>query len=256
MLAFIGGIALLVLARAVWDTNPGLVFLFVAASLCVGVAITMAGVGEGPLPAGQEPPMAFRPMAYIRQVLGYRAAAWYVAAYFAYWFGIGGITPFLTRFGNQELGIPESETFVLLLAVMFGTLFTVGPAGWLGDKLGKRVVTQWGMLAFAIVILIGSQAQTREQVVVAMALAGVAQSIPTALAYPLFTELVPSTRMGELSGLSTMVWSLAQPVGATLLGLMADSTGSLRVVLLGGGVALFISWLLLLKVSDGERETG
>jgi len=246
-LAFAGGIVLLVVAAQVWDDMPWLVFLLVAASLLLGLAITAIGVREPPAPDG-EPPMTFQPGAYLRQMLSYRPAAWYVLAYFVYWFGIGGITPFITRFGNQELGIPQSETFILLLAVMVATLVAVGPAGWLGDKLGKKPVTQWGLGLFAVVMIVGSQVQTREQVVLAMALAGFAQAVPTALAYPLFTELVPATRMGELSGLSTMVWSLAQPLGATAFGALADATGTFRWVLLAGGVALAVSWLLLLKV--------
>ncbi len=250
-LAFIGGIALLVVAAGVWESQPDVVFLLVAASLMVGLAITMLGVKEAPPPpAESQPPVRWQPWAYLKDVLEYRAAAWYVVAYFSYWVGMGGITPFITRFAHEELGIPQQETFILLLAVMFGTLLAVGPAGWLGDKVGKKRVTQWGLFCFAVIILIGSQVQTREQVVGIMALAGLAQAVPTALAYPLFTELVPARRMGELSGLSTMVWSLAQPLGATAFGLLADREGTLRVVLLCGGLSIALSWALLLKVHD------
>ena len=169
-------------------------------------------------------------------------------AYFSYWVGIGGVTPFITRFAHEELGIPQQETFILLLLVMFGTLFAVWPAGWLGDRIGKKRVSQWGLFFFAIIALAGSQVQTREQVVVAMTLVGVAQAIPTALSYPLFTELVPARRLAELTGLSTMLWYLAQPLGATTFGLLADSQGTLRVVLLCGGISLAIAWALLWKV--------
>lgn len=253
-LAFAGGIVLLVLAAQVWDDQPWLVFLLVAASLLAGLLITVVGIHEAPVASAQgAPPVRFRPRAYFAQILSYRPAAWYVLAYFVYWFGIGGITPFITRFGHQELGIPESETFILLLSLMIATLVAVGPSGWLGDKVGKKRVTQWGLGIFAVVILVGSQVQTREQVVIAMALAGLAQAVPTALAYPLFTELVPATRMGELSGLSTMVWSLAQPLGATAFGALADATGTFRWVLFAGGLALVVSWALLLKVQSGDR---
>lgn len=253
-LAFLGGIVLLVVAAQVWEAHPGAVLLLVAGSLMLGLAITMWGVREPPPPDTlPEGPLQWRPSAYVRDVLRYRAASWYVAAYFVYWLGIGGITPFVTRFGNQELGIPQNETFVIMLAVMFGTLVAVGPAGWLGDKLGKRLVTQWGLGAFALIIIAGSQVQTLEQALLAMTLAGIAQAVPTALAYPLFTELVPSHRMGELSGLSTMIWSLAQPLGATLFGYLADSTGTFRVVMLAGGLALAAAWLVLLNVHAAPR---
>ena len=142
---------------------------------------------------------------------------------------------------------------MLLLAVFVSTLVAVVPAGWLGDKLGKMRVSVWGLLVFGLIIIASSQIATKEQAVVALAVAGLAQAVPTALAYPLFTEIVPARRMGELSGLSTMIWSMGQPLGATMLGLMADATGTLRTVLLGGGLLLLVSWLLLRSVRVEER---
>lgn len=249
VLAFLGGIVLLLVAAQLWESQPDVVLLLTAASLVIGLAVTMLAVHEEPLVPGQEPaPPHWQPWDYLKGLLAYRAAAWYVLAYFSYWVGIGGVTPFITRFAHEELGIPQQETFILLLLVMFGTLFAVVPAGWLGDRIGKKRVSQWGLFFFAVVALIGSQVQTKEQVVVAMALVGVAQAIPTALAYPLFTELVPARRLGELTGLSTMVWYLAQPLGATTFGLLADIQGTLRVVLICAGLSLAIAWALLWKV--------
>ena len=72
----------------------------------------------------------------------------------------------------------------------------VVPAGWLGPPSARSGLASGACFFFAVVALIGSQVQTKEQVVVAMALVGVAQAIPTALAYPLFTELVARATPG------------------------------------------------------------
>ncbi|MBM2809538.1 MAG: MFS/sugar transport protein [Chloroflexi bacterium] len=248
-MGFVGGIGLLLVAFRVWESQPGIVFIGVAASLAVGFAITMLTIKEPADGVSEEAEERFSLGDYLQSILQYRSATLYVASYFFFWFGIGGITPFITRFGNEELGVPQNETFLLLLAVMIATMVSAAPAGWLGDRIGKKVMTSWGLIAFAVFILIGSQIETRDQAIVILAFAGIGQAIPSVLAYPLFTELVPARRMGELTGLSTMVWSLAQPIGATVFGAVADATGSLRSVLVGGSIALLISWLILRAVN-------
>jgi MFS-type transporter involved in bile tolerance (Atg22 family) len=251
LLGMAGGMLLLGAARLWWEARPAAVFWLVAGALALGFAITLAAVREPPVPASEaaeatEPDGGFA--AYFRGVLQYREAAKYVACYFFFWVGIGGVTPFVTRFGHEELGITPGDTFLLLLAVLLGTLLFSAPAGWLGDHFGKQRVTSWGLLAFAILILAGSQSRGMEQALPLLALAGLAQAVPSVLAYPLFTELVPARRMGELTGLSTMIWSLAQPLGATVFGAMADQVGTLRAVLVGGGLALLVAWAILQSV--------
>jgi MFS family permease len=251
-----GGVGLLFLGNRLWDDYQPLVFFLIAASLIVGVAITVLAIAEPPAMPESRDRMVWRPSSYLRGVLEHREATKYVLSYFFFWFGIGGITPFLTRFGHQELGVPENETFILLIAVVLASLAFAAPAGWLGDRFGKKRVMLVGLVAFGVLIILGAQVQTVGQVIPILILAGLAQAVPSVLAYPLFTELIPARRMGELTGLSTMVWSLAQPLGATLLGALADATGSLRTVLVGGGIALFVTAALLRSVRVPRIEEG
>ncbi len=255
LMGMAGGVGLLFLGSRLWQDQQPVVFLLIAASLIAGFAVTVAVVAEPPAPALPAARPQWRPSAYVKDILQHREATKYVATYFLFWFGIGGITPFLTRFGHEELGAPESETFILLIAVVFATLAFAAPAGWMGDRFGKKRVMFWGLIAFGALIIVGSQLQSVAQAIPVLILAGLAQAIPSVLAYPLFTELVPARRMGELTGLSTMVWSLAQPLGATLLGALADQTGSLRTVLLGGGLAL-LATAALLSLVRVPAETG
>jgi maltose/moltooligosaccharide transporter len=247
-LGMAGGVGLLFLGSRIWQEQQPLVFLLIAATLAIGFGITIVTIAEPPPGPVISEPFAWRPSSYLRGVLEHREATKYVLCYFFFWFGIGGITPFLTRFGHEELGVPENETFILLIAVVFATLAAAAPAGWLGDRFGKKRVMLVGVIAFGVLIIAGSQARAVEQVLPILILAGLAQAVPSVLAYPLFTELVPARRMGELTGMSTMVWSLAQPLGATVLGGLADVTGSLRTVLIGGGIALLLTGVLLRTV--------
>src|SRR5690606_21936913 len=122
------------------------------------------------------------------------------------------------------------------------------PAGWLGDRLGKKPVLLVGLFAFGLVVLVGSQVRTIEQAVVALALTGMANAVCSALLFPLLADLIPGERAGELTGMGTAAWELAQPLGAVLGGLAADVTGSLRSTLLAAGVLLLVAGALLIPV--------
>lgn len=248
VLGMAGGVSLLLLAKLLYEHHEALVFIIVAATLGTGTLITVAAVREPAVPPRPGPAPRLRPLTYVADLLHYREAVKYVACFFCFWFGIGGVTPFLTRFGKEELGVPEGDTFVLLLVVVITTMLFATPAGWLGDRFGKKRATSWGLLAFAVLMLVSSQTQKVEQALPLLALAGLAQAVTATLAYPLFTELVPTRRMGEMTGLSTMIWSLAQPLGATLLGALADQTGTLRTVLAGAGVAMTLAFAILQTV--------
>lgn len=248
MLGFVTSIILMIAAASLWATQPAIVFVIVAIGLGLGFAVTGLTISEPRSEGGPSSPtgvggsgngQGFRE--HVAELLRYPAATRFVTCYFFFWFGLGGITPFITRFANVELGIPEGETLILLIVALVATMLAVLPAGILGDHVGKKPVTLIGLIGFGIVILVSSQLQTLEQAIVALALAGLAQAVPTALAFPLFSELVPRSRIGELTGVSTMVSSMAQPLGATLLGGLADVTGSLRTVLLGGAICILIA---------------
>jgi maltose/moltooligosaccharide transporter len=188
------------------------------------------------------------PRDYVRSLLSFRPALLLVASQFAFWFGVGGVTPFLTRYAVEELGFDEPTAFGLfLLLIGFTAVFSV-PAGFAGDRLGKKRVLLVGLLVFALAAAVGSRASTLVELGLVLAVIGFANAITTSLGFAFLTELLPRRRMGELTGLSGMTWSLAQPLGSTIAGLVADYTGTLRSVLLFAAVALLISFLVMMAV--------
>ena len=253
-LAMIGSVGVLLAAKALWEQHQALVFILISVSLGLGF-LTLVAVSEPKAPQRTESSPPLRPFAYLRDVLSYREAAKYVVCYFLFWFGVGGITPFVTRFANEELGIPLPDTLMLMLALVLATLLFAWPAGWLGDRYGKKRVTSCGLLAFGLLTLVGSQVTSKELILPILLGVGVAQAVTSVLAYPLFTELVPAGRIGELTGVSSMIWSLAQPFGATTLGAAGDYTGTLRTVILGASIALLASFVVLQTVRTPASAT-
>lgn len=267
----LGQLGLLYLAAQLWEDHPGLVFLGVAAALLAGFAVAASGVDEPLEPAARTPApargarqrQAWRRLAdHLRDLLSYREAAKYLLPTLCFWLGTGGTVPFLTRFGVQELGLDERTAFQLLMVAMVATMLGAVPAGWLGDRYGKKPVLLAGLGMLGLTVLVSSQVRSVEQAVLALVATGAANGVCAALLFPLLADLIPRQRAGELTGLGTAVWELAQPLGALLGGLSADLTGSLRTTLVGAGLLLLLASALLAPVhperafatEDVERE--
>jgi maltose/moltooligosaccharide transporter len=231
-----------------WDRSPELVFILVAAVLVIGFAVTTIWVKEPDAPPAPREPVRIDPAGYIRGLLAHRELAKYIGAASLFWLGTGGVLPYLSRFGVHELGTTEGQAFQLFLPALFGTIVSAVPAGYAADRLGKKPVILGGMLAFAVIILIGSQAQNVVQALIIMGFVGLANGVWTALAVPLLVDLVPPERAAEMTGLGSGVWSLTQPIGALIAGLLISGFDSYRVSFIGAGVLVFASFLLLLTV--------
>ena len=75
----------------------------------------------------------------------------------------------------------------------------------------------------------------------------------TALHVPLLADMVPKIHAGEFMGFASMVWSVAQPLGALLAGFLADVTGSFRGVFFLAGVCMLVATILLGKVPEKHQ---
>lgn len=226
--------------------------MIVAAVLVVSFGITTVFVEEPPLPPPATERIRLDIAGYVHGILAHRELVKYILAASLFWLGTGGVLPYLTRFGVHVLGLSEGEAFQLFLPALFGTIVGAIPAGYLADRRGKKPVLAIGMLAFSLIALVGSQAQDVPQALAVMAIVGVANGVWTALALPLLIDLVPPDRAAEMTGLGSAVWSLAQPIGAVIAGLLIESFDTYRVSFVGAAFFVFLSFLLVLTVRPQE----
>lgn len=252
----LGAIMAIALAFLLWDSNQSLVFWLVSAGLVAAFAITFFTIKEPPLSAVRERHKSRISVgAYLRDLFERRELIKYLAAVFFFWLGNGGITPFVTRFGVQILGVEENVSFLLVLPAIVGAAIFAVPAGLLTERLGKKRVLTAGMFLFGLVTCVGAQiVRNVPQAILLMALVGIANAVTTALLAPLLADIIPRERAGEFTGLGALVWSLAQPLGAMAAGSMADATGTLRWAFTAGGFAMLVGFAVMLSVHP-ERST-
>jgi Na+/melibiose symporter-like transporter len=244
----VGQIGATLLGLFLWDRSPQLVFLYVTVILVIAFAITTVGVKEPVSPPAPTEPVKIDAAAYVRGLLAHRELTKYVLAAAVFWLGTGGVLPYLTRFGVHELRTSEGESFQLFLPALVGTIIGAIPAGFAADRIGKKQVIAVGLVAFSFIAIVGSQVQNVPQALVVMGFIGLANGVWTALNIPLLVDLVPPERAAEITGLGSGVWSLAQPIGALIAGILIGGFDSYRASFVGAGVLVFLSFLLLLTV--------
>ncbi len=250
VMEMLGQVSVLLLATMIWTTNESVVFGAIAVALVLTFGATFLMVRE---PAGLPPaPKAEKSSAgitgYLRDLLLFREAGKWVLAQFVFWLAIGGISPFVTRYAAFELGLGEETALKLFLClVLFTAIFAV-PMGIAGDRLGKKKVLAVALFVFGVTIFVGSRVNTALELGAVLMVAGAANAATTALGFAFLTELLPRRRMGELTGLSGMTWSFAQPLGSFMAGLVADATGTLRSSLMVAAALMLLSFIILLFV--------
>ena len=244
----LGQIAATLAALFLWDRSPELVFVIVAVALVVSFGITTVFIKEPEAPPRPSEALRLDVAGYLRDLFARRDLLIYVGAASLYWMGTGGVLPYLTRFGVSALGLTEGEAFQLLLPALAGTIAAAVPAGYIADRRGKKPVIAVGLLAYSLIAFAASQVATLPQALVAMGVIGLANGVWTALAIPLLVDLVPADRAAEMTGLGSAVWSLSQPIGALVAGLLIASADSYRIAFVGAAAFIFASFALLLFV--------
>ena len=250
----LGQIVATLLGVFLWDRSPELVFVLVAGVLVISWTITTIGVHEPESPPRPMEPVRVDPVGYVRGLAAHRELVKYVVAASAFWLGTGGVLPYLTRFGVHVLGVSEGTAFQLFLPALVGTIVGSVPAGYAADRIGKLPVLATGVLAFSLIAFVSSQVETFQQALIAMAVIGLANGVWTSLAVPLLIDLTPPERAAEITGLGSGVWSLSQPIGAVIAGLLINSFDSYRASFVGAASLVMVSFVLLLTVRPARAH--
>jgi MFS family permease len=245
----VGALVFTLLSIVLWDKARGWVFLITAVLVAGSLAVVALGVRE---PAAQRAHKSEHTTAraLVRALLAHKALATYILAMAVYWLGAGAAAPFITRFGVKELGVSEDTSFLLLLVLVIST--PVGAIAWgkLADKMGRKRVLQPALVLFALAALAGSQVRDIGQAIPVIVLIGIGNAAPTALNLSMLADLVPKKQAGAYMGYANMIWSVAQPLGAFVSGILIDATQSYRGVFILAGVCMIAAAVILRRVPD------
>ncbi len=243
-----GQIVLLLAAVRLFAHQQPWLFAVIIAGLVIGFGITFLTIRE---PVEQRQPAArprWRPTAYVKSVLAEREVAKYAGAMFFFFLGYGASSPFLTQFAVHVLHVSSGTSFVLVLVAVVVTGILAFPMGMLARRAGKLPVLAVGLMAYAVVTLVGSQTRTFGQGLITMIFLGACGAMTGPTIGPLLADMMPRHRAGEFTGLGSLIWSIALPIGAMAAGACIDLTGSYRAVFIFSACMYVVSWMLLRTV--------
>ncbi len=167
-----------------------------------------------------------------------------------------GIGTFFTSYAINELGVSEgfAPTLFGLAGVTF-ILFAI-PAGFIGEKYGRRRTIIAGILLFGIVMLLGFFATNSTQIGIILAVSGIGWALINVNTLPM---VIDTTDDGRLLGTYTGLYYLASQVGAAfaplMMGAVIDIFGSnFRTIFLTGPAFFVLGLIAMTWVTRGEAH--
>jgi MFS family permease len=229
-------------------------FLVCAAALAVFFVPTVLGVRE-PAKLTDAPVRRRHSLGeFWRALRGERQIQLFFAAQFFLWFGINGLSPFLTLFA-VSIGFTTSEALLLAAVLLVVTAASTWPLGALADRIGLKRMFVLGLVLMAGASVTASVVHDHTLLVAILAVAGVGNAAQTVSSYPLLTRLVRPDRMGLYTGLQSTITSIAAPASAVLTGLAIGRLGA--TILFPVVACVFLAALVplaLLNVRAGEAR--
>lgn len=160
-------------------------------------------------------------------------------------FSLGNSSDMFLVLRAQSVGIPA--THAPLLGLVFNLTYTVfsWPAGYLSDRMDKRLLTACGYLVFAVVYLGFAAAPARGVIWGMMAFYGLFYALTNPVLRAMVADAVPAAVRGRAFGLFYFVTSVAALLASVLTGELWKHFGPRLPFLLSAGLAGAAALLLL-----------
>ncbi len=167
-----------------------------------------------------------------------------------------GIGTFFTSYAVNELGVSEgfAPTLFGLAGVTF-ILFSI-PAGYIGERFGRRRTILVGIVFFGLDMALGFFATTSLQMGIVLALSGFGWALINVNTLPMVIDTSADPR---LLGTYTGLYYLASQIGAAfaplMMGSVIDLFGSnFRTIFLSGPAFFLLGLLAMILVTSGEAQ--
>jgi inositol transporter-like SP family MFS transporter len=128
--------------------------------------------------------------------------------------------------------------------------------GYLGDRLGRKKVYQYDLLAYIVGALLIVFAGGSVLLFVGMIIMGLAIGADVPTSWALIGEIAPDRHRGKLVGMTAVFWNLG-PVVVLLLAFVLSNLGLLGIQIVFAHLALvaFVTWLLRRRMAESEMWT-
>ena len=170
-------------------------------------------------------------------------------ASFGYWVPFVHIVPYA-----RDHGITAKDA-ALLVSVM--GLCNIGGRiilGLVADRLGRRRILQLAVIAMSAAVLLWPFASGRLALLAFAAAYGFFAGTFISLLFALTADYFGSERLAGISGLLNTAAALGTLMGAPLVGLLFDTTGSYAIAIMSAGAAMGLGSMVLMLLPPERSE--
>jgi MFS family permease len=175
-------------------------------------------------------------------------------AVFCYMLGFHPLEAFFSSYGVTVLKLsPANSGLVFSAAYVAFILFAV-PAGILAARIGRKRTVLFGLILFALVLLVAFFTPITAIMIVLMALGGLAWALIDINAFPMVLDAAPGAD-GTTTGIYFLATTLAAVAGPVLNGWLIDLSGrDYSMIFLIGPAFFLLSFVFMLGVRHGEAH--
>jgi MFS family permease len=249
----IGAVAIQAGGKFFWERDFALVFYATGLLTLVFAVPPLLMIREPPRDPGEiaasREQKTLSLAAMLGAVLRRRPIALFLVSASLRYLGVGLVVTYLTLFAATDLDISVGDAALALAASGALRMLLAVPAGRLGDAYDRRrqlLIATWGMAA--VHLATGVAVSNLWQLYAVLLAGAVAGIVELTAGGPLYMDLMPAERRGELTGINMVLQNVLRAAGALLGGALFAWTGSYRLIFPLAAAAFAISALVLLRV--------
>jgi len=179
----------------------------------------------------------------LKHIKKYRAAAWFLVAYFFYIDGVDTIFTMATSIG-MDMGITTTTLMLVLLVVQlvafpFSILY-----GWIARKTSTRTGILIGIVVYLGICLYALRLESVTDFWILAVLVGTSQGGIQALSRSYFGRLIPKQSGSEFFGFYNILGKFSAVMGPVLVGIVTQMTGKSTI----GAASLSVLFLIGLVI--------
>jgi maltose/moltooligosaccharide transporter len=254
----LGAMLVLGTARSMSAHHPRLPFFLAAGLVAIVWLVHGVWLREPPHEASSVVPRtAIAPMRSLRDAFmasGGTALRFFIACLF-FQMAFQSFSSWFTLHASERFHTTVADVSLGFIAVAVSTLLGSIPAGWMGARYGRRLMSLVGIAGMAAACLVLHVVPTLSAAVAGCFLFGFSWSFPIANLAPMALELGTAARAGSLAGAFLLVQSVAGVVGPSIVGSWFDVTGSKRSLFVLLTLFLVGAFVLLATLRPGFGES-
>ncbi len=258
----IGGIIAALGLSLLFDKNPLYPFLVGSVLLVVAIALLFFTVREPEVseiahPESEEEEalgalkgVKLIPPAYRRSLI------FLMLAIFSWFVGFNGIETFFSSYAVTTLGVTAGEAGPLFSVALGVFILFAVPAGFLGERFGRKRTILIGLVAFAILLTLAFFFANVTLIVIVLALGGASWALININSLPMVVDTTEDERLlGTYTGLYYFASQSAAIFGPILNGVIIDLTGrNYNSIFLVTPTFFVLAVLCMVFVTRGEAH--